>query len=198
ILPRANSLLRMQHVNLNYIGTAEFLHLSSFVSLKQLELQKEIIEKLSDKLKISFAPGTLYTRLGLKCLLPIISKCSVIFLNQEELKMLTGKNYIEGYEKIINLGSKIVALTLGEKGCYIASDKEKYHIKAVKTKVIDLTGAGDAFATGFLYGHIKRMSLKECGYLGNLVASLCVSKFGAREGLPTEKEIEKFLECKKF
>ncbi|MDI6708158.1 MAG: carbohydrate kinase family protein [Candidatus Thermoplasmatota archaeon] len=195
ILPRANNFLT--HINLNYIKNAKLLHLTSFANLKQFELQKKIVEKLPN-LEISFAPGALYTRLGLKCLLPIISKCSIIFLNYEELKMLTRKNYLDGCDKIISSGCKTVVVTLGEKGCYIAEATGKHHIKAIKTKVLDLTGAGDAFAAGFLYGYLKRKCLEECGKLGNIVASFCISKFGAREGLPSKKEIKKFLLSKKL
>jgi ribokinase len=189
ISPRANSFLNQHHANLDYIKIAKFLHLTSFANLEQLELQKQIVDKVAGKLKISFAPGALYTKLGLKYLLAIVKKSEIIFLNQEELKTLTHKNYIQGSEKLIGIGCKTVAVTLGEKGCYVASDKKRYHIKAVKTKIFDLTGAGDAFATGFLYGYLKNKSLEECGRLGNVVASLCISKFGAREGLPNEEEL---------
>ena len=56
-------------------------------------------------------------------------------------------------------------------------------------KVVDTTGAGDAFDAGFLYGLIKGKSLYECGRIGNFVASRCVMKIGARAGLPHLKDL---------
>lgn len=192
ILPRANSHLSSAHIDIDDIHKAKILHLTSFADRKELELQKKLLKKIP-KAKITFGPGTLYSKMGLKCLQPIIQRAEIIFLNQEELKMLTkSKSYVEGAKKLIAHGCKIVALTLGKKGCYVTDGKKNYHVKSVKTKVLDLTGAGDAFAAGFLYGYVKGKNLIECGKIGNVVAAHCVSKFGAREGLPTESEIERY------
>ncbi|MFC1984857.1 PfkB family carbohydrate kinase [Chloroflexota bacterium] len=56
---------------------------------------------------------------------------------------------------------------------------------------IDTTGAGDAFATGFLYGLLKGIDLKECGLLGNITARSSIAETGARQGLPTPKELSR-------
>lgn len=193
ILPRANNNLSLAHIDMNYLQKVKILHLTSFADQKQLELQKKLLKKIP-KTKISFGPGALYSKMGLKCLLPIIQRSEIIFLNQEELKALTkDKSYVEGAKKLIAHGCKIVSLTLGKKGCYVTSGKESYHVKAVKTKVLDLTGAGDAFAAGFLYGYVNGKNLMECSKIGNIVAAHCISKFGAREGLPTKNELERYV-----
>jgi ribokinase len=62
-------------------------------------------------------------------------------------------------------------------------------IEAFKVKVVDTTGAGDAFCAGFLYGLLRDKSLYECGRLGNFVASRCTMKMGARTGLPLAKDL---------
>ncbi|MFC1941266.1 PfkB family carbohydrate kinase [Chloroflexota bacterium] len=54
---------------------------------------------------------------------------------------------------------------------------------------MDTTSAGDAFATGFLYGLLQGKGLEECGHLGHIVAQFSISKIGAREGLPTLNEL---------
>ena len=54
---------------------------------------------------------------------------------------------------------------------------------------VDTTGAGDAFAAGFIYGLVKGKGLEECGRLGDFIAKLCISRTGARHGLPTEEEL---------
>jgi ribokinase len=80
---------------------------------------------------------------------------------------------------------------LGNKGCYVTDGKESHSIEAFKVKVVDTTGAGDAFCAGFLYGLISDKSLYECGKLGNFVASRCIMKMGARPGLPTIEDLKK-------
>jgi sugar/nucleoside kinase (ribokinase family) len=57
-------------------------------------------------------------------------------------------------------------------------------LPAEKVKVIDTTGAGDAYAAGFLYALIKGKSIEEAGKLGNKLAAYCITTMGARTALP--------------
>jgi len=59
-----------------------------------------------------------------------------------------------------------------------------------KVEAVDTTGAGDAFCAGFIYGLIRGRDLYECGKLGNFVASRCISKMGARTGLPKLEDLK--------
>ncbi|MCW4035226.1 MAG: carbohydrate kinase family protein, partial [Candidatus Bathyarchaeota archaeon] len=88
------------------------------------------------------------------------------------------------------LGVNVVAVKLGNRGCYVFDGKEGFTVEAFKVNAVDTTGAGDAFCAGFLYGLLKQKDLYECGRLGNFVASRCVEKMGARTGLPTLEELE--------
>lgn len=56
--------------------------------------------------------------------------------------------------------------------------------------MVDTTGAGDAFCAGFLYGLIKSKDLYECGKLGNFVATRCITRVGARDGLPKLSDLK--------
>ena len=173
----------------NYVRNTKFLHLTSFVGDKQFHAQKYLVEGLKG-VKISFAPGILYSRKGLDELMPIIKRSHTVFVNMDEIREITGMDYTEGSNALIESGAKIVVVTLGKDGCYITDGKNSQSIKAYKTKVLDTTGAGDAFAAGFLYGMLSGKSLRESGELGNRIASLCIQKFGARGGLPHAGEIE--------
>jgi len=106
------------------------------------------------------------------------------------VKLLTGQDYREGAETFIKLGADLVAVKLGKRGCYVTDGKESRLIEAYKVEAVDTTGAGDAFCAGFLYGLIKQKDLYECGKLGNFVASRCISKMGARTGLPKLEELK--------
>jgi ribokinase len=78
---------------------------------------------------------------------------------------------------------------MGSKGCYVTNGTEKHVIPAYKVKAVDSTGAGDAFCAGFIYGLLEKRYLKECGMLGNFVASRAITQMGARNGLPRKEDL---------
>lgn len=178
-----NNLLEFKEINLDYAANTEFLHLTSFVGEKPFEAQKQLVNRLSD-IKISFDPGALYARKSFTALKPIIKRCFVMLPNENEIKLLTGKDYEEGSKTLMKEGVSVVAVKLGERGCYVTNDKESHLVEPYPKKLVDTTGAGDAFCAGFLYGLIKRKDLYQCGKLGNFVAARCIEKMGARTGLP--------------
>jgi len=111
--------------------------------------------------------------------------------------MLTGKNKKEEIaEELLKRGVKTVAITLGKDGCYIRTKTEKISLPAYKTKVVDTTGAGDAFAAGFLTGYLRGYDLLNTGKLANAVACMCVSKIGGTEGIRSLKETLEFIKEK--
>jgi len=181
--PGVNDSLELKEIDLKYAGNTAFLHLTSFVGEKPFKAQKELVKKLRD-VRISFDPGELYARKGLTVLKLMIERSFVMLPSKNELKLLTGKKYDKGSKILIKKGASIVAVKLGERGCYVTNGKESYLVEPYKVKVVDTTGAGDAFCAGFLYGLIKNKDLYECGRFGNFVASRCIEKIGAREGLP--------------
>lgn len=186
--PGVNDELRMNKTCVDYAKEAKFLHMSSFVGETSYKAQKELLEELRD-VKLSFSPGMLYAKKGLKELKPLLEKSHIVFVNEEELKLIAGCDAEKGAKMLLEAGCKIVAVTLGAEGCLCVTDKESHSIEAFETEVIDTTGAGDAFAAGFLYGIIKGKDLKTCGKLGNWIAARCISSVGARAGLPYADEL---------
>jgi len=181
--PGVNDHIDFKDIKLDHVSTTKFLHLSSFVGEKPFKAQKQLIEQLSS-VKISFDPGAIYARKGLEALKPIIQRSYAMFPNEKEVGLLTGQDYREGAKTFLELGADLVAVKLGKRGCYVTDGKESHLIEPYKVEAVDTTGAGDAFCAGFIYGLIKRKDLYECGRLGNFVASRCISKMGARTGLP--------------
>jgi ribokinase len=208
VTPGANSLLAMDDLDLDYLNRASLLHLSSFASDKQLAMSLDLMAFLGLQTKLSFAPGALYAVKGLKTLSPIVSRTHVLFVNQDELRQLTGKDIIAGAESCLERGCKVVAVTLGKgvvlevggrsnrrrvtAASYIRDAEAEYVVPAseqAKISQADTTGAGDAFSTGFLYGLLKGKGLDECGRLGSIVAQFSLTQTGARQGLPTRQQL---------
>lgn len=188
--PGVNDSIEFEEISAPYITDTWFLHLSSFVGETSLRTQKKLMGFLPESIKVSFDPGSIYAQKGLSAIEPIVQRSFVMMPNAIELELLTGKTSIsEGAQKLIDMGVKIVAVKMGDKGCYVTNGEEKKTIPPYKVTAVDTTGAGDAFDTGFLYGLIQNRSLEECGRLGNFVGSRCVMKMGARDGLPTANEL---------
>jgi ribokinase len=188
--PGVNDTILYNEIDTDYVSKFRVLHLTSFVCGQNdasFRSQTRLVNEID--ISISFDPGIMYVRRGLDDLRDIIKRTTIFMPNEREIHLLTGKNYREAAIEIIELGTEIVAVKLGRKGCYITDGREEIKLPAMTVKPVDTTGAGDAFNTGFLYGYLKEKSLEECGKLGNLVASLSVLKIGARTGLPREENL---------
>jgi ribokinase len=192
--PSVNDSLTYEEINIEYAKQTRFLHLTS-VDEKPFQAQKKLVNDLSD-VKVSFDPGEIYARKGLAALRPIVKRSFVMLPSAGELKMLTGKGWREGAKMLLKEDAGVIAVKLGEKGCYVTDGKESHLIEPYKVKVVDTTGAGDAFCAGFLYGLVKGKDLHQCGKLGNFVASRCITKVGARKGLPRRTDLENLLHTK--
>jgi ribokinase len=189
--PGVNDIIKLDEIDRKYASSTKFLHLSSFVGKQSFETQKRIVGQLPKEVRVSFDPGALYSRMGLARLRTIIKKTSVMMPNAGEIALLTGKsNYRAGARLLINEGVEILAAKLGSKGCYVTNGYRDYMVKPFKVKVVDTTGAGDAFNAGFIYGLLSGKEISEAGRIGNFVASMSITAIGARAGLPTLSELK--------
>lgn len=93
--------------------------------------------------------------------------------------------------KELNAKGIAVITTLGELGVKYEDNRHKYYVGGYKTKkVIDPTGAGDAWRGGFMAGIINGLSIDECLRLGNVLASFAIESFGTVNHRPKKKDIE--------
>jgi len=197
VSPGANNLLGPEDIDLAYLNQSQMVHLSSFADDRQFNLQVGVTEKLSISVTVSLAPGMLYVTRGLKALVPLLERAHIVFMNREEIERLTGDGFKSGAREIVKSGCRIVVVTLGkglDKGkvgmvtAYIFDGKQEYEVESeeVPSKLpLESTGAGDAFAAGFIFGFLRGKKLEECGLLGDIMASFGIRAIGARRGLPT-------------
>ena len=108
-------------------------------------------------------------------------KLDITFANEQEItSLIDAKNFSEviDFSKQLN---KLVVVTRGEKGAVAVNGDEVVESNIQKNlKIIDLTGAGDLFAAGFLHGHINKLSTKECLEKGTEMSSKVIQQIGAR------------------
>jgi len=109
------------------------------------------------------------------------NKLDITFANEQEItSLIDAKNFNEviDFSKQLN---KLVVVTRGEKGAVAINGEEIFECDVKKNlEIVDLTGAGDLFASGFLHGIINKMSIKECLIKGTELSSKIIQKIGAR------------------
>lgn len=109
----------------------------------------------------------------------IVSYVDVVFANEEEARSYTGLAP-EAALKAIAGQCEVAVVKIGEEGSLVRSGDQFVKISTPKVTSIDTTGAGDVYASGFLYGLANNFSLENCGKLGSLLASRVIQVAGAR------------------
>lgn len=105
----------------------------------------------------------------------------IVFANEAEITSLYHTQSFDGAMQAIARDCPIAVLTRSEKGCIVVKGDEIHASPAHPVgKVVDVTGAGDLFAAGFLHGFTNRKSLPEAARLGSLAAAEVISHIGAR------------------
>jgi len=165
----------------------------------------DITEKIvnfayKNKIKIVFNPGNCQLSLPSKTLERILKKVNILILNQEEASLLTKIPYQKEkmiFKKIDELCPGIAIMTKGPGGAVVSDGKRLYHAGILDIKVIDRTGAGDSFGSGFVSAFIRSNgSIEKAIQLATANASSCLKERGAKSGLL--KRGEKFKKIKVF
>jgi fructokinase len=109
------------------------------------------------------------------------NKLDITFANEQEIFSLINK---KNFNDVISFGKKLgklLVITRGEKGSVAIQKNEVFECDSKKNlKIVDLTGAGDLFAAGFLHGYINNLSIKESLEKGTEMSSKIIQKIGAR------------------
>ena len=108
------------------------------------------------------------------------NQVDILFANEAELLSLYETTDFAAALAAVRQEVAIAAVTRSEKGSVVVAGAETAEVKAVPTRVVDTTGAGDAYAAGFLAAHAKGLPLAERGRWGSVAAAEAISHFGAR------------------
>jgi ribokinase len=193
VFPGCNDKISISESDIGYMKNGKILHLTSFCSKDVLELQKQILENDINDTIITFDPGEIYSRHGVKNLYGILKRTKILFATTEELKLMTNREPQEAIKEIIDYGTKIVVCKMSERGSIIISDNVNITVPVSRVeKVIDKTGAGDVYAAGFIAGILSGLSLETCGKLASNTAALSISGYG-RKKYPDKNFLKHFL-----
>ena len=132
----------------------------------------------------------------------VMSYADIVKISEEEWEFVTGDASLEhGIQRILELGVKLLVVTLGERGCYYTNGITDGFVDGYRVDVVDTLGAGDAFVAAMLtqiIQHTDLLSLEKVQLdpimrYANAAGALATQKVGVIPALPTHAEIENFL-----
>jgi sugar/nucleoside kinase (ribokinase family) len=157
--------------------------------LASLEGNLELIKKLisyaqENEVKVFWNPGKRELSQKDK-LIPLIEQVNVFMVNRQEAKMILNKDIDQKgfWPGMKELGAKMAIVTDGENGAHIQYSQGVHYLKAPQLEVVDQTGAGDAFGSGFLAGLLNKQEVKPAFELAMDNAASVVQQIGAQTGL---------------
>ncbi len=171
-----------------YIGSQKKGWEEKFKSLKEFSKSR--------KVKIALNPSSFQIEKNAKKLLETFSDFEIIFLNRDEaIKLL--ENHEGGeeteirplFERLSKYGAKVLVITDGEKGAYVARGEDIYFIETQAVEIIDTVGAGDAFASGFFAAYLEHEDIKRAISWGIMNSAGVISAKGGTKGLLKKKDL---------
>lgn len=162
-----------------YIGPLGEKYKSLYDKLTALAAEKNI--------KIALNPGSIQIKDGLNSFGGLLRVAKLIFLNKEEAAELAGIPGVANIRDIVNVlkktGVEMIVITDGKDGAYFYTNDELVKVSAYPGNRLEATGAGDAFASGFLSAMIKNENIETCLKWGVTNSASVIEYIGAQQGL---------------
>ena len=191
----ATTQLGPEDINMEYITSSKVVYLEGYLwdqpRAKKAMLDAAMRAKESGvKVSLTLSDAFCVARFRNEFLELTEKHVDILFANESEILSLYQTDVFDTALQQVRKHCEIAALTRSEKGSVVVNGDEVHIIDAVKgVKVVDTTGAGDAYAAGFLYAYTQGLDLATCGRLGGAMASKVISHFGPRSEVADVKKI---------
>jgi fructokinase len=181
-----SSQLSKDDINEDHIKDHELIFLEGYLWDKGIseEMFKHVInlaKKNNTKIAMSLSDVFCVTRHRNDFFKLLINDLNILIGNENEINELVQKNNLLDSLNELKKVNKIIAITRSENGSLAIVNNEITNCESIKVeKVLDLTGAGDLFASGFLKEYLDKSNIKKCLQTGSELASKIIQKIGAR------------------
>lgn len=158
-----------------------------FMARTYMNLQKRMV-RLCKKQFVVYNPGYGVFKFSgevPKIFYQVVKKSDVLILNEHELKHLRKLGFALNFK----LGPTAFVVTKGGDGCSVYHKNTRIDVKAYPIKVVDASGAGDAFNAGFIAGHAKGYEVLDSVKIGNATASFIAEEWGCQTNLPNWNQV---------
>jgi sugar/nucleoside kinase (ribokinase family) len=132
--------------------------------------------------------------IGLEGIRSTLEHTDYFFPSYSEAAEVSGETEPEKIAEIfLAEGAGHVGIKLGADGCFFKDAKHEFYLPAFKGPVVDTTGAGDNFMSGFITGIVRGWDMEQCCRFGNAAGALCVAEIGANTAIKDFAQVENFL-----
>lgn len=173
--------LAADHLKAEHFSGHNLIHIEGYL-VQNHKLMEEIMKKAqSAGLKISLDLASYnVVEDNLEFLRRLVEKyVDIVFANEEEAKAFTGKMPEAAIDEIAGM-CDVAIVKIGKEGSMIKSGGHLVRIGVTDVNALDTTGAGDLYASGFLYGYLNDMGFEKAGKIGALLAGKVIEGFGAK------------------
>ncbi len=184
VVPGANHMLDVAYVDKieNEIKSCDLVVADLEIPQAVVLYMSEICKKHNVKFVLNPSPIMKFNK-------KLLKNSDYIVVNEVEIKHLPG---YKNDKQILEQYKGRLILTKGKQGAYIFENGEVKKLSAIKTSVVDTTGAGDCFLGGLIVSLLDDKELSESVKLANICAGLKISKLGAQTGMPKLSEVKKY------
>ena len=181
-----SSLLSKEDINEDYIKDYEIIFLEGYLWDKGMseEMFKHVInlaKKNNIKIAMSLSDIFCVTRHRINFYKLLINDLDILIGNENEINELMQKNNLLASMNELKKINKLIIITRSENGSVAILNSKITNCESIKVdKVLDLTGAGDLFAAGFLKEYLDKSNIKKCLQTGSKLAAQVIQKIGAR------------------
>jgi sugar/nucleoside kinase (ribokinase family) len=175
-----------EDVNLEFISASKVVYLEGYLwdlPRAKAAMRDAALRAQSEGVKVSLTLSDAFcvSRFREEFLELAEQYVDILFANESEILALYQAASFDEALQQVRRHCEVAALTRSEKGSVVVNGDEVHVIAAVPgVKVVDTTGAGDAYAAGFLYGYTQGYDLAACGRLGGAMAAHVISHYGGR------------------
>lgn len=182
----ASDLLNLKKSFLKEFSGAKWFYLATLSGEAALFFKSLVDFAYKNNIKVFANPGHSQLGLNKKELKSIFKKIDILLLNQEEASFLTGVSFNQEkrlFKELDKLVPGVVIMTKGKDGAVVSDGRFLWQAASPKIKVMEKTGAGDAFGAGFLAGFMKTQEIEPALQLAVANSLGCIQKRGAKQGL---------------
>jgi sugar/nucleoside kinase (ribokinase family) len=193
--PGVRETFSLDDVDFEYILAARHMHLSSYYLQTCMQAGCPDLFRRSKEMGLttSFDPDSDPSGKWDKSIYDTLKNVDVFLPNESEALNISGCSDIESALDLLGKSVGTVVIKCGRNGVWVKDRNKTIHARVFKIDVVDTTGAGDSFNSGFIYQYLKGSDIEKCALWGNACAAISTTKPGGTTAFPDINELHQFF-----